>query len=166
VERHKTGPVKMRSGCSAALSPYPAANQALALAILLGLAGCASLSADLKTADGKCPQTVAVTTFVTCLNGVESPVWEKDSPQDAAAYRAFAGTRLDLAQDLDSGKITAAQFTQATADARAKFAAARVENVRACREQAARQRAEDDVESLQKPMPTAGDMGMNGGMGM
>ena len=156
----------MRPGRSAAFSPYPAASQALALAALLGLAGCASLSADLKTADGKCPQTGAVTAFVTCLNGVEGPVWEKDSPQDAPAYRAFAGTRLGLAQDLDSGKITAAQFTQATADARAKLAAARVENVRARQEQAARERSQDDMEGLQKPMPVTGDMGMNGGMGM
>ena len=140
------------------------------LAALFVLTGCASLSADLKTADGKCPQSVAVTAFVTCLNGVESPVWEKDSPQDAPAYRAFADARLGLAQDLDSGKITAAQFTQGTADARAKFAAAQARNARAFAEEVARQRAQDDMDSMQKPMPSTGDMGMgmgmNGGMGM
>jgi hypothetical protein len=158
----------MRSGCSAAFPFFPAATQALALTALLVLAGCASLSADLKNADGKCLQTAAVTAFVTCLNGVEGPIWEKDSPRDAAAYHAFADARLGLAQDLDRGKITAAQFTQGTTDARAKFAAVQVQNARAFAEEAARQRVQDDMDSMQKPMPSTGDMGMgmNGGMGM
>ncbi len=52
------------------------------------------------------------------------PQRKKDSPDDATAYQDFAAARLGLAQNLDSGKITAAQFTKGTADARAKFAAA------------------------------------------
>jgi hypothetical protein len=95
---------------------------------------------------------------------------KKDSPDDAPAYQDFAAARLSLAQNLDSGKITAAEFGAGTAQARAKFAALLVRNARARQEQAARMRTEEAVDDLQKTNPGMSKpdsgMGMGGSMGM
>jgi hypothetical protein len=130
------------------------------------LAGCASLSDDLKAAGSKCPQTATVTTFVTCLNDSEEAVFQKDAAENLPDYRAFAAARLSLAQNLDGGKITSAQFADETAKAGAQFAALLVQKARARQQEAAARRAEQDVQDMQGVKPTAstGDMGM-GGMG-
>jgi hypothetical protein len=136
---------------------------ALVLAPLV-LAGCASLSSDLQSAEAKCTPAPAMTGFVTCLNSMDEPVWQKESPENEPAYRDFAAARLSLAEDLDSGKITPQQFSRGTADARAKFAALLISNARARQAQLDHQRAEEEVDGLQK-MPTMGASGMGGGMG-
>ena len=144
----------------------------LAVSALVFLAGCASLADDLQVADAKCPQTPAMAPFVTCLNGVEEPVFQKDTPFDVPAWRIFAAARLGLAQQLDAGKITAAQFTSEASAARAQFAAS--VNALAQARQAEQQRARDQqtVETLQGldkagSGPSMGDMGgMGNNMGM
>jgi hypothetical protein len=130
------------------------------------VAGCASLSDDLKAAGSKCPQSAAVTGFVTCLNQAEEAVFQKDAPENLPDYRAFAAARLRLAQNLDSGKITSAEFADGTAKAGAQFSALLIQNARARQQEAAAKRAEQDVQDMQTTKPTAsmGDTGM-GGMG-
>jgi hypothetical protein len=49
----------------------------LAIGALFFLAGCASLNADLTVAEAKCVPTPAMTSFVTCLNAMDAPVWKK-----------------------------------------------------------------------------------------
>jgi hypothetical protein len=137
----------------------------LCIGVFLMAAGCASLDSDLKSAEAKCPPSPAMTPFIACLNGVEGPVWQKDSPGDASAYQDFAAARLGLAQNLDSGKITPAQFTKGTADARAKFAAALTERAKSLQREAERERTEDEVQNLGKM--TSGPMSPDHmGMGM
>jgi hypothetical protein len=135
--------------------------------VLLLMPGCASLNSDLQTAESKCAQTATMTPFIACLNSVETPVWQKDSPQDVPAYQDFAAARLRLAEDLDSGKIAAPQFAQGTAAARTKLVSVMAETIRARQQQLARQHMDDEMGDLQKsPLPPLqGDMGGMGGMG-
>jgi len=136
----------------------------LPVLVVLILAGCASLDSDLQSADGKCTQGATMTVFVTCLNSAEEPVWQKDAPDNLPGYRTFAAARMALAQDLDNGKITAAQFRDGAAQARAKFSALLAQNAHTQQEQAEAQRAQDAVQQMQQQMPPAGPDGM--GMGM
>jgi hypothetical protein len=140
----------------------------LAMGALLFLTGCASLSSDLAAAEAKCAPATVMTVYVTCLNAMDEPVWQKDSPGDAPAYRDFAAARLSLAQNLDGGKITALQFTHGTAQARAKFAALLIQNARARQDLAARQRTQQELEDMQKSNADMSkpDAGMGGNMGM
>jgi hypothetical protein len=127
------------------------------------VAGCASLSSDLQRAEAACAPTQVMTSFVTCLNSADEPVWQKESPSSAAAYRQFAAARLALAGDLDGGKITPAQFVAGTADARAKLVTVVAGDARARRQQIEQARADAMVQDFQKPMGSAaGDMGMGG----
>ena len=143
----------------------------LPISALFFLAGCANLTDDLKTAGGKCAQGPAMAPFITCLNGAEEPVFQKDSPADVPAYRAFASARLNLAEQLDAGKITPAQFTTQASAARAQFAASVSALARARQAEQEQTRNRQTLESLQgsdRPGsgPGMGDMGgMGGGMG-
>jgi hypothetical protein len=132
------------------------------------LAGCASLDSDLQSAEAKCVPTPAMMPFVTCLNSADDPVWQKDSPQNVPAYKAFAAARLGLAENLDGGKITPTQFSQGTAEARAKFTALLIQNARARQQEAERQRTEQEMNSMARPASVPSDMsnGMDKGMGM
>ncbi len=134
----------------------------LAMPAVILLAGCASLDSDLKSADSKCTPGSAMTAFVTCLNGMEEPVWQKDAPDHVADYRRFAAARMSLALDLDSGKISATQFRDGAAAARATFSA----HLRTGQQQAASQRAEDDMQQMLQHSPPPGADGMGMGMGM
>ena len=140
----------------------------LGVPVLLLLAGCASLDSDLQSAEGKCAPTPAMTVFVTCLNSVDDPVWQKDSPESVPAYKDFAAARLGLAESLDSGKITPTQFSQGTAEARAKFTAVLIQKARARQEEAERQRTEQEMNGMDRPTSAPSDMsnGMDKGMGM
>ena len=134
------------------------------LAALL-LAGCASLDADLKTADAQCAAGAAMTAFVTCLNQNEEPVWRKDAPDAVADYQTFAAARMALAADLDSGKITPAQFQAGAAQARTDFQKRLAANANAVREAKAR-RVEEDMEQAVQRFPQAGLEGGGRGMSM
>jgi hypothetical protein len=123
----------------------------------LMLAGCASLDSDLTAADARCTQGSAMTAFVTCLNQAEEPVWQKEAPASLAGYRSFAAARMALAADLDSGKITAAEFKDGAAAARAKFSTALAQNARAAQEQAQAQAAQDALQQMQQQQPTEMD---------
>lgn len=144
----------------------------LAISTLFFLAGCANLADDLQAVRAKCPQTTAMAPFITCLNTVEEPVFQKDSPSDVPAYRAFATARLNLAQELDAGKITPAQFTSEATQVGAKFTAALTAIAQARQAEAESNRERQTLESLQgtdKPGggPSMGsDMGGMGNMGM
>ena len=145
----------------------------LAFAGLLALAGCGSLGSDLQTAEAACAATPNMTPYVLCLNSAGEPVWQKDSPESVPAYRNFAATRLSLAQALDGGEITAAQFKDAAASARAKLAAVQFQAARNRQKDLDQQRAAEQVDGLgNKPQAIRGDMangmsnGMGGGMGM
>jgi hypothetical protein len=137
----------------------------LLIGALVMLSGCASLDSDLKSAEAKCPPTPAMTPFITCLNTAEALVWEKDSPGDAPAFKDFAAARLGLAQNLDGGKITPAQFTQGTADARAKLATAIVRNEKSRQQEAMREQTQDQVQNLEKMAPPMNPDHMGMGMG-
>jgi hypothetical protein len=139
----------------------------LILGGILILAGCASLDSDLQSADAKCVQTAAMTVFVTCLDTMEEPVWQKDAPDNLPGYRTFAAARMALAQDLDNGKITAAQFRDGAAQARANFSALLAQNARTQQQQAELRRAQDTMQQMQQRPPATGLDGMPmGGMGM
>jgi hypothetical protein len=171
LEQHKAGLVKMRG---AAFPPFPAigpkghGGHILAAAALLLAAGCASLDSDLQSAEAKCAPTSAITVFVTCLNTMDGPIWQKESPENEPAYKDFAAARLGLAENLDSGKITPTQFSEGTAKARAKFSALLIQNARARQQEVERQRTEQEMNSMERPTSAPSDMGngMDKGMGM
>ena len=139
----------------------------LAVSALVFLAGCSSLADDLAAVRAKCPQTTAMAPFVTCLNGVEEPVFQKDSPSDVPAYRAFAAARLNLAQELDAGKITPTQFATAASAARAQFVASVSATAEARQAELQRSRDQQTIESLQgnERAGSSPGMGDTGGMG-
>jgi hypothetical protein len=137
----------------------------LSVLAALILAGCASLDSDLQSADGKCTQGAAMTVYVRCLDSAEEPIWQKDAPDNLPGYRTFAAARMALAQDLDSGKINAAQFRDGAAQARAKFNAVLAQNAHSQQAQAEAQRAQDALQQMQQQMPPADD-GMTNSMGM
>jgi len=139
----------------------------LSVLAALILAGCASLDSDLQSADAKCVQAAAMTAFVTCLDSMEDPVWQKDAPDNLPGYRTFAASRIALARDLDNGKITAAQFRDGAAQARAKFSALLAQNARTEQQQADLQRAQNAMQEMQQRPPATGlDGAAMGGMGM
>ena len=140
----------------------------LSVLVALILAGCASLDSDLQSADAKCAPTAAMMTFVTCLNSMEYPIWQKASPDNIPGYRTFAAARIVLAQDLDSGKITAAQFRDGAVQARAKFSALLAQNARTEQQRAELQRTLDTMQEIQQRPPVTGidGMGMSNSMGM
>jgi len=135
------------------------------LAVCVLAASCASLESDLKTADAKCPQVSAMAAFVACLNQNEEPVWRHDAPEAMADYQTFAAARMALAEDLDSGKITPAQFRDGAAAARTRFSALMAESAKSQQNRAQAQRAEDDMQQMMQHTPPAGMDGMGmGGM--
>lgn len=140
----------------------------LFVGVVLTLAGCVSLDSDLQSADVKCSPAAAMTVFVACLNSTEEPVWQKDSPDNLPGYRTFAAARMVLAQDLDSGKISAAQFRDGATQARAKFSALLAQNARTQQQRAEQQRTQDALQEMEQRIPAAGidGMGMNNRMGM
>jgi hypothetical protein len=140
----------------------------LFVGFVLILAGCASLDSDLQSADVKCAPTATMTVFVTCLNSAEEPIWQKDSPNNVPGYRTFAAARMVLAQDFDSGNITAAQFRDGAAQARAKFSALLAQNTSTQQQRAEQQRAQDALQDMEQRMPAAGidGMGMSNRMDM
>jgi hypothetical protein len=158
----------MDGAASSFLATMPKWRGACALVAPLIVAGCASLGSDLKTAEANCTPTPAMTPFVTCLNSADAPVWQKESLQNVPAYKDFAAARLALAENLDSGKITAAQFSEEAARASAKFAALLAKNARARQLEAERQRTEQEMNSMERPTSAPSDMsnGMDRGMGM
>jgi len=171
LEQHEAGLVKL-SGT--AFSQFPAklsgrpVDRHLGTCALLLLAGCASLDSDLKSAEAKCTPGPAMTVFVTCLNNADQAVWRKDSPDNEPAFGDFSAARLSLAEDLDSGKITAAQFSRGTAEARVKFLAVLAQNTRTRQQEAQRQRMEQEMNDMARPTSAPSDMsnGMDKGMGM
>ncbi|HWY63094.1 MAG TPA: hypothetical protein VNW15_14425 [Rhizomicrobium sp.] len=171
LEQHKAGLVKLSGAAFFSLQAKLSGRHALRYlgACTLLLAGCASLDSDLKSAEAKCAPTPSMTPFVTCLNGMDDPVWQKDSPENETAYKDFAAARLSLAENLDSGKITPTQFSQETAEARAKFVALLTQNARARQQEAERQRIEQEMSNMERPTSAPSDMnnGMDKmGMGM
>jgi hypothetical protein len=136
---------------------------------LLFLTGCASLGDDLKTAEAACSLSAAMLPYVQCLNAADAAVWRRDSPSDLPAYEAFAAARLSLAQDLDRGAVTPAQFRDASAQVRAKFTRDLAANTRRRQDEMNRQNAQDMVDAMgkmQNPEDMRGDMKGMGGMGM
>jgi len=138
--------------------------------VALVLAGCASVDEQLTAADAKCSQTAAMTVFVTCLNSQEEPVWQTQTADNLADYKLFADVRMGLAKDLDSGKITAAQFAAGAADARTTFRGHLEQNarrqMRSREAEAAQQNAADTLTQMQKAMPSPESSGMTMGNGM
>ena len=134
------------------------------------LAGCASVDSQLQAADAKCSQTGAMTLFMTCLNSAEEPVWQSQPPDQLEDYKLFAGERMGLAQDLDSGKITAAQFAAGAQMARATFRGHLEQDarkqMRSREAEAAQQNAVDTLQQMQKAMPSPESSGMVMGNGM
>src|SRR6185437_10159882 len=120
------------------------------LPLLLMIAGCASLDSDLKSAQAACPQTSQLVPFIACLNRTETPVWQKDSPSDAPAFQAFAAARMDLAQNLDSGKITTVEYSRDMEAARQKFAQVLAGNARQRQVAEQRRRDQDAVDMLSR----------------
>ena len=134
----------------------------LAILAAVFLAGCVSLDAGLNAEDATCAQTGAITAYVACLNRVEEPVWLKAAPANMADYRTFAAARLAMAEDLNSNRITQAQFKEGAAKARAEFQAALVKS--SARQQPQARQAGDDMENIlqRSPQPGMDGMGMNG----
>lgn len=135
----------------------------LVLGGMLILAGCASLDSDLKSAQAKCTLTGTMTVYVTCLNDADEAVLRKDSPDNAPGYATFAAARLELAKNLDSGKITGAQFQGGVEQARAKLAVLLAQDAARRQQQADAQRAQDALQNM-KPLAGMDATGMDNGM--